>query len=204
MASPPTRRYDRAYFDKWYRSERHRVKTDDELRRQARFVLAASDFILGRPARTVLDVGCGEGQWRAALRRLRPAIRYWGVDASEYAVRRYGRRRNIQLGRVDALDALALPKRVDLVLCVGMLNYLAPTELRRGLEQIHARTGGVAYLEIFTADDEVEGDFTSRDARPTAWYRAQLRRAGFTSCGLQLYVTDDRRSAMAAMETGRG
>ena len=67
-------RYDRAYFDKWYRSPRHRVKSPGELRRQAAFVLAAAEYILGRPVRTVLDVGSGEGQWNPALRRLRPSL----------------------------------------------------------------------------------------------------------------------------------
>lgn len=202
MAAPNTRQYDQAYFDKWYRSARHRVKSADELRRQVRFVLAASDFILGRPTRTVLDIGAGEGPWRAELRRMRPRIRYWGVDASEYAVRRYGRRRNLQLGSVVALDDLQLPTQVDLVLCVGVLNYLAPVDFKRGLAQMHARTGGVAYLEIFTAEDEVEGDFTTRDARPTRWYRRALSAAGFVSAGLHCYVPSERRDAMAALEIG--
>lgn len=202
MAAPTARQYDQAYFDKWYRSERHRVKSAEELRRQARFVLAASDFILGRPTRTVLDVGAGEGQWRGELRRMRPRIRYWGVDASEYAVRRFGRRRDLQLGSVVALDALTLPTRVDLVLCVGVLNYLTPADFRRALAQMHARTGGVAYLEIFSAEDAVEGDFTPRDARPARWYRRALGAAGFVSAGLHCYVPRERREAMAALELG--
>ena len=197
-----SRVYDRAYFDKWYRSSTHRVKSAEELATQSRFVLAASDFILGRPTRTVLDVGCGEGQWRAALRRLRPGIRYWGVDASEYAVRRYGRRRSIQLGTIETLEALALPTKVDLVLCVGMLNYVAPAVLRHGLANVRARTGGVAYLELFTAEDEVEGDFATGDGKPARWYRRLLRETGFVHCGLQLYVGSERKSKLATLEIG--
>jgi len=202
MSRPAERVYDRAYFDKWYRSARHRVKSADDLARQSRFVLAATDFILGRPARTVLDVGCGEGQWRAALRRLRPGIRYWGVDPSEYAVRRFGRRRQIQLGGIETLDALALPAKVDLVLCVGMLNYLAPAAFRRGLANLHGRTGGVAYLEIFTDADAVKGDFSTRDARPASWYRRELKRVGFVHAGMQCFVPEHRSDALAEMELG--
>jgi hypothetical protein len=40
----------------------------------------------------VLDIGCGEGIWRAPLRSLRPGIEYLGLDSSEYAIARYGAR----------------------------------------------------------------------------------------------------------------
>src|SRR5690606_32968833 len=91
-------RYDRAYFDKWYRHPQHRVKSSSELARQVRFVLAMSDWVLGRATRTVLGVGSGEGQWKVALKRLRPRTHDQGIDPSEYAVQRYGSRRNIVLG----------------------------------------------------------------------------------------------------------
>ena len=67
--------YDQAYFEKWYRNPRHRVKTVAELARQVAFVLHTAEWVLARPVRSVLDVGCGEGQWRAALRKHRPSIR---------------------------------------------------------------------------------------------------------------------------------
>ena len=195
------REYSRAYFDKWYRDPRFRVKTARDLERQVAFVLAAADWILGRPARTVLDVGCGEGQWQPALRRLRPGIRYHGVDASEYAIRTYGRRRNLRLGSIDELDAIGLPEGFDLVLCVGMLNYLGPAELRRGLAQVTARCDGVAYLELFTREDQgVVGDIRRADARPASWYRRAMRAAGLVSCGLHLYVPDRLVENTSALE----
>lgn len=51
-------KYDRDYFDKWYRNPRFRVKTTRELARQVAFVVAAAEHLLGRTIRTVLDVGC--------------------------------------------------------------------------------------------------------------------------------------------------
>lgn len=195
------REYSRAYFDKWYRDPRYRVKTARDLERQVRFVLAAADYLLDRPVRSVLDVGCGEGQWRPALRRLRPGIRYHGVDASEYAVRRFGRRRNIRLGSIDDLDSLGLPSSFDLVLCVGMLNYLTSAQLRRGLAQVEARCAGVAYLEIFTREDDgVVGDLRRRDARPAASYRRLMRSAGLVSCGMHCYVPEELRENTAVLE----
>src|SRR3954468_22707094 len=90
--------YDEAYFRKWYRDPRTRVHTPDSVRRKVRMVLGVTEYFLGRKLRTVLDVGAGEGTWGAELGRLRPGLRYLGLDPSEYVVERYGRRRNIKLG----------------------------------------------------------------------------------------------------------
>ena len=53
--------YDRAYFDKWYRDEKHRVGSRDALKRKVAFAVAMAEFYLGREIRNVLDAGCGEG-----------------------------------------------------------------------------------------------------------------------------------------------
>ena len=49
--------YDQSYFDKWYRHPQHRVKSAVELRRQVEFVVRMAEWVLGRPIRSVLDVG---------------------------------------------------------------------------------------------------------------------------------------------------
>src|SRR5437868_8762227 len=121
MAAP--RSYDRASFDRYYRSPATRVRTAAEVGRMVRFVLATADYVLGRPVRTVLDVGAGEGNWLPVLRRLRPGIVYQGVDPSAYAVARFGRRRNLLLGDVASLDELPLRDGYDLVVANGVLNY---------------------------------------------------------------------------------
>ena len=54
-------RYDQAYFDKWYRHPAHRVKSPAELRRQVEFVVRQAEWVLGRPIRSVLDVGFVQG-----------------------------------------------------------------------------------------------------------------------------------------------
>jgi SAM-dependent methyltransferase len=199
------RQYDQRYFDKWYRNPRYRVKTPDELTRQATFVLSAAEYVLGRPVRTVLDVGCGEGNWLAPLRKLRPGLQYTGVDSSEYAVRRFGKRRNIRLGTIDELDQLRLRKDYDLILCVGMLNYLTPPQLDRGLDHLYERSSGLIYLELFTSQDTgVFGDTKGTRLRSAAWYRARLRKARLVSCGLHCYVPDWLRNHMSAMEQSGG
>ncbi|HVE79710.1 MAG TPA: class I SAM-dependent methyltransferase, partial [Gemmatimonadaceae bacterium] len=116
-------RYDRSYFDRFYRGPR-RVHSADDQARRARMVLVVAEYMLGRPARSVLDVGCGEGEWRGVLRRLRPGLRWVGVDPSEYVVRRFGARRGIRLGTFAALDEAGVRGPFDVVVCAGMLNYL--------------------------------------------------------------------------------
>ena len=69
----------------------------------------------------------------AILQRLRPKLRYQGVDGSEYVVRRYGRARNIRLGRFGALETLNLEGPYDLIVCADVLHYVRAPEARAGL-----------------------------------------------------------------------
>lgn len=198
--SVSAKQYDKAYFDKWYRHPQHRVKSPVELARQVAFVLSTAEFVLGRPVRSVLDVGCGEGQWRDALRAHRPRLHYAGVDPSAYAVERYGRVRNIRLGGIESLDALPLRAQYDLVVCCGMLNYLTPAQLTRGVAQVARRAGGVAYLELFTREDAFEGDTDWPAPKPATWYRGVMQKAGLWPIGMQCYVTREAASHVSALE----
>lgn len=194
------KQYDQAYFDKWYRNPQHRVKSPAELARQAAFVLRTAEFVLGRAVRSVLDVGCGEGQWRAVLRAHRPRLHYDGVDPSAYAVSRYGRRRGLHLGGIEDLDHLPLRDDYDLVVSCGMLNYLEPPVLQRGVAQVARRTGGVAYLELFTREDAFEGDTDWPAPKPAAWYREVMASAGLCAIGMQCYVAQAARHRVSALE----
>lgn len=196
-------RFSKAYFDKWYRSPTHRVRTPAEVARKVRLVVGITEFLLERPVRTVLDVGCGEGAWQPILQRMRPGVQYTGVDPSEYAVERYGRRRNIVLGTFDRLDELDLRGPFDLVVCCDFLNYLPTRELRRGLEHVTAMLGGVAYLEMYTAQDEVVGDVRGWHRRPARWYRRLFDEMGLLGCGMHCYVGKSLRESTVVLETTR-
>jgi SAM-dependent methyltransferase len=174
-----------------------RVKAPAELEREVEFVLRATEHILGRPLRSVLDVGCGEGNWHPLLTSRRRSLKYTGVDPSAYAVRRWGRRRNIHLGSVDNLG---VDGKFDLVVCCGVLNYLAPDTLRRGLAEIAERVAGVAYLDMYTASDAVTGDTRGAKRRSATWYRAAIRRAGLSACGMHLYVGRAIATRLATLE----
>lgn len=198
----PPSYYDRKYFDKWYRHPRHRVKSRADIHRQLRFVLAATEFMLERPVKSVLDVGAGEGTWGVALQHINPGAKYFGVDPSEYAVSRFGKARNIQLGGFGDLPAMDLPGEIDLVLCCGVMNYVAPTEIRSGLEALARMTAGLAYFEVFAAEDEATGDFDKTSAKPARWWRSLFRRTGWTPLGMQLYVRTDMAGLTTRLERG--
>ena len=196
------KRYDSAYFERWYRRSSVGVGRSEFVERKVRLALAAADFVLCRPTRSVLDVGCGEGPWRSVLRRLRPDIAYLGVDSSEYAIKRWGRVRNLRQGSLGDLERLRLAKCYDLVVCADVLHYVSDEEARMGLASLARRTEGVAFIEAFANTDEIEGDRAGFQDRSPEAYAMLLEAAGFVPLGLHLYVTREGSETLVAGERG--
>ncbi len=184
------KQYDQAYFDHWYRSQK-RVAPPEWTRRKAALALAATECFLERPVRTVLDVGCGEGQWRAVLRRKRPGLRWTGVDPSEYVVRRFGRRRNIIQGGFGDLPDLGLRGRFDLIVSCSVIQYVSTPDLRRGLRTIVDHLDGIAWLEVHTEADAIHGDLDGRYARSEKQYRRIFKEAGLAALGMHCWCRRD-------------
>lgn len=198
--APGLKKYDRAYFDRWYRDSRYAVVRDGVVRRRVHLAVAVAEYLLERPIRSVLDVGCGEAPWRAWLRKLRPGIRYLGVDSSEYAIRKYGRRRNLRLGTVGGLGEMRIRGRFDLVVCSDVLHYVPTREVRSGLRAIASMLLGVAFLETFAREDDIEGDKELLRERSEAEYRRLFREARLTPVGLHCYVGPEVARKLTAFE----
>jgi SAM-dependent methyltransferase len=192
-------RYDRAYFDRWYRAPGTRVSTPAALRRKAALALAVGEYYLGRPVRTVLDVGCGEGGWLLALRAVRPSVGYTGVDPSDYVVERYGRTRGIRHGSFSTLESIGLAGSYDLVVCSNALLYADAGDLDAALRSMAARTRAVAFLELYTVDDDLDGD-RPESLRDATYYRKALRRNGFRAVGSHCYLGPAAHHLAAALE----
>lgn len=192
--------YDRDYFDKWYRHPHHAVGSRHELQRKVALTVAVAEYFLGRRIRNALDVGCGEGVWRAPLRALRPGVDYLGLDSSEYAVARYGKARNLRLATFGQLEHLRFDRAFDLIVCTDVLHYVRTPELRRGLRGIASMLDGVAFLELFTSVDAPDGDKHGFIARAPKWYRSQFAQAGLMACGSHCYLGPRLKGSIAALE----
>jgi SAM-dependent methyltransferase len=203
MKSGSRKLYDRAYFNRWYRDPRCRVVTPTSLMRRAAWVVATTEYVLQRPLRTVLDVGCGEAHWAPVLSRIRPGVQYTGVDPSPYVIARYGSRRHILHGSVERLDLVELDSPFDLILCCAALNYLTPSAVAHGLAQMAARLRGVAHIEIFSRGDPVEGDFRGWRWYSPAWVRRAAKTASLVPIGLHCYVGPNSDAELGALEALR-
>ena len=183
--------YDREYYRRWYRDPDTRIATRDGLARKVRLAVAAAEFMLARPIESVLDIGCGEGAWRAPLLKLRPTAKYLGIETSDYVLARYGESRNIRRGTFGKLGSLKLPT-FDLIVCADVVQYIPDADLRRGLREIRRLARGVVYIETFAAEDSMEGDRDGWIDRPARTIARLFDDAGLTQCGFYCWI-DERK-----------
>ena len=190
--------YDAAYFQHWYR--RADIGGNARLARKVALAVATAEHYLERPIRSVLDIGCGEGAWRAPLLKLRPKVQYLGFDSSEYAVHRYGRTRNLHPASFGDFAWLRPCAPVDLLVCSDVMHYVPDRELRAGLAGVAELTGGVAFLETFAAEDDFEGDHEGFQARPARWYRRELAKHGLLPIGTHCWLGRELAEEASALE----
>jgi SAM-dependent methyltransferase len=171
-SSPESERFGAAYYARHY-GRRGAVHTAASIAHLARAVSSYAAW-LGRPLRSVLDVGAGPGYWGRFFRRELPRVRYLSVDASPHACARFGHeQRDISRWRAG--------RRFDLVVCQGVLPYLDDAAAARAIGNLAAMCGGLLYLEALTRGDAARvADRDRTDLairlRDGAWYRTRLRR----------------------------
>jgi SAM-dependent methyltransferase len=196
----PFSQFDKRFFDKWYRGGDDRFRAGTWLARHAMVAISAAEYLLERPVRRVLDVGCGEGEWRAVLKKLRPRAHYAGIDPSEYVVSRFGKRRNISLGGFGSLGDVDALDSYDVVVCVDALHYMSTRDIEQGARALGKRLNGVAILHAFARGDAYEGDTGGITNRPAAWYRKTFKGAGLTPIGLGCWVGRSIVPSLSALE----
>lgn len=193
-----TKQYDARYFDRWYRS--HGLGDKARLARKVAVAVATAEYHLQRPIRSVLDIGCGEGVWRAPLLKLRPRLAYLGFDSSEYAIQRYGRSRQLHFARFGDFAELRPCAPADLVVCSDVLHYLPTRELDRGLPGLVDLCAGVAFLEVFAREDEAEGDEHDFQNRPAKFYRQRFEALGLRQLGSHCWLSPQLADDATALE----
>ncbi len=193
------KRYDRKYFDRWYRG-RSPIVSEVELRRKVAMAVAIAEYFLRRRLRNVIDIGCGEAPWLTHLQAIRPRVRYTGFDPSEYAVEQFGHSRNVRHGSFGELAARGIRERFDLLVCTDVLHYLDDDEIRRGLPAAVRLMRGAAFLEMITHEDEVAGDTVRLKRRPARWYQDLFAEAGLTAVGPYIWVRSKLRANTSPLE----
>jgi SAM-dependent methyltransferase len=196
MAKQP-KRYDQAYFQRWYRG---RALDGAALRRQVELAVVLTEAMIASRLRSVFDVGAGEGRWRTELRRLRPGVSYVGVEPSEWAVNKWGRRRNLIRGDLLSIDRLGLSGPFDLVIVSDVLHYLPTGVVRRGLLAVAPFVDGLLFAPTFTPADDITGDRVQFQQRRAATYRQAFASAGLRQVGPWAWTPRDRYEDLAELE----
>ena len=181
------KKYDHAYFDRWYRG-RARIGPEPEVRRKVAMAVSIAEYFLRRTVRNAIDIGCGEAPWSVHLQQLRPNVRYVGYDPGDYAIEQFGASRNVRRGAFGEIAALNIRERFDLVVCADVLHYLKDEEIRSGLPALVRLMRGVAFFEVLTREDDVVGDTVGLIRRPAAWYREVFASAGLTEVGPYTWI----------------
>jgi len=116
-------------------------------------------------------------------------VRYLGLDASEYAVARYGRARNLRLLRFEQLAEQRFDETCDLLVCSDVMHYIPTPELLRGLSGFAEIGHGLAFMDLFARGDAFVGDREEFQPRTAAWYRKVFAKNGWYSCGSHCYLS---------------
>ncbi len=164
------RRFNKLYYDRFYRNPGTRAVTPASARRQAAFIAAYLKH-LEIPVRRILDIGCGVGTVLRALQRQFPRATAHGVEVSPYLCERYG-------WLPGSVETYRVRTPYDLLVCNDVLAYLDAAACARAIENIAALCRGAAYLGILTKEDAGAFDPKRTDPRqhlrPAAWYRRRL------------------------------
>ncbi|MFU8816361.1 MAG: class I SAM-dependent methyltransferase [Pseudomonadales bacterium] len=177
------RRFDKAYYDRFYRNPRTRAVTPAAAGRQAAFIAAYLRY-LELPVARIIDIGCGVGTVLRALTREYPRAFVQGVEFSPYLCERYG----WQPGSVVDYQT---EESFDLVVCNDVLAYLDDATCATALANLAGLCRGAMFLGILTTDDAELYDPQRTDPqqrlRSVAWYRRRLRKH-FVNVGGGLYL----------------
>jgi predicted TPR repeat methyltransferase len=190
--------FDEAYFDRFYENPKTRVHSRKEVRLLARAICSLARF-WGIAVETVLDVGAGPGHWRKAIAKECQHATYRSIDVSPVACTRYGHElKNISSFQEDT--------EFDLIICQGVLQYLAHQEVVQAIANMAAMSAGLLYVEVLTQrDTEQVIDVSKSDLnvyiRTGNYYRKELGKH-FVSLGCGLFFSKQKWAPFYELELG--
>ena len=176
-------KFDKAYYDKFYRDPDTRAVSPTSAKHQAEFIAAYLTYLELRVHRFI-DVGCGVGNVLRALARVYPRAAGTGVEYSNYLCERYGWAPGSVIDYKPA-------KPADLVICNDVLGYLDDATCEIAIQNLAEMTTGALFLGVLTEEDLAICDRQRTDnqqiIRSSAWYQQHLSRS-FVNVGGGLHL----------------
>ena len=125
------RRFDEAYYQRFYEAPKTRVVSAQEHASLAKFVFAFAAWN-NIDVKSVLDIGAGVGHWKRWLEKNTKGIKYVGTEVSQVMCEKHGfLNRDIARWRDR--------KKHDLIVCQGVLQYLPDPDVAPAVANIAAR-----------------------------------------------------------------
>lgn len=190
------RRFDEAYYHRFYDSPESQVYSPEEHDHLARFVFSYAAWSRF-PIESVLDVGAGVGHWKRWIESNHPTVEYTGTEISAAMAKKHGfLNKDIARWRDR--------KKHDLVICMGVLQYLPDPDVAPAVANLAAMSKGLIYLEITTRTDLRENcdkDRTDQDIyiRNGSYYRGILTKH-LTQIGAGLWWPKDKPASFFELE----
>jgi SAM-dependent methyltransferase len=192
------RRFDEAYYHRFYEAPQTRVVSPEEHQHLAAFVFAFAEYNKVE-MKSVLDIGAGVGLWKYWIEKHKKGVSYTGTEVSAVMCKKHGfQHRDIARWRDR--------KKHDLIVCQGVLQYLPDPDVAPAVANIAAMSRGLVYVEVVTrADLRDRADKTRTDmdvyVRNGSYYRGILAKH-FVSVGCGLWWAKDRPPPFWELEIG--
>ena len=143
--NPTRRRFDKAYYDRFYRNPGTRASTPAAAKKLAAFISAYLRYLDLAP-RSILDVGCGTGSLLRALGREFPKARCHGLEISDYLCARYG-------WEQSSIADYGTTACFELVVCNDVLPYLEDKACSKALANIGQICTTASFIGVLTEED---------------------------------------------------
>lgn len=194
------RRFDEAYYHRFYLDPKTRVVSPDEHAALAEFVFAFARWN-HHEIKSVLDIGAGVGLWKGwiekNLNQKKKKVQYTGTEVSQAMCKQHGfLHRDIARWRDR--------KKHDLIICQGVLQYLPDPDVAPAVANIASMSKGLVYLEITTRADLREKTDESRTdsdifVRNGSYYRGILNKH-LVNVGCGLWWVKDKPAPFYELE----
>ncbi|HMJ14169.1 MAG TPA: class I SAM-dependent methyltransferase [Polyangiaceae bacterium] len=182
------RRFDEAYYHRFYESPKTRVVAPEDHSALAEFVFAFARWN-HIEIKSILDIGAGVGLWKYWIEKNVKGALYSGTEVSAAMCKKHGfMHRDIARWRDR--------KKHDLIICQGVLQYLPDPDVAPAVANIASMSRGLVYLEITTRTDLREVCDTTRTdidifVRNGSYYRGILSKH-LVNIGAGLWWVKDR------------